>query len=466
MQSEEQPATVAPVPTPTARPTETPTATPIPTLAVPQWLPTAVPESTPTTQPTVTPIPQTQPEPTPSPEPARAEELPTVPRYGHYAASLSDGRILIGGGFTGVANNNFIAPFPLNDFQIYDPNDESLLSITPDENQAFFVSTARLSDDKYISVGVGADDERLIGAAEVFDADTQSVTPLPPLNIVRGFPGIAILKDGKVLVIGGVDFSDPEALWPEYLRDVEIFDAEAEAWMQVASMNNEPTENLAVVTLQDGHAMVVHSGVSNAEIYDPAADVWVLTAPMNGIPLMPAAVVLTDGRVLVAGLIPGGFEDYGNSRRYDEDTDTWIPIDPETGEDLESPKIAAAIYDPANDEWTATKSMSGIRMSHTLTLLPDGRVLATGGTSFDISSDEMSEESKPSDQFLVATEIFNPETNEWTPGPEMSEPRYDHTATLLPDGRIFIFGGITIREDIQEIYPTYTSEFITVPDSP
>ena len=381
------------------------------------------------------------------------------------------GRILIGGGFTGVANNNFIAPFPLNDFQIYDPRDESWLSIIPDENQAFFASTARLSDDKYISVGIGADDERLIGAAEIFDADTQSVTSLPPLNIVRGFPGIAILQDGKVLVIGGVDFSDPEAFLPEYLRDVEIFDAEAETWKQGASMNNEPTEGQAVVTLQDGLALVVHSGVSSAEIYDTETDTWVLTAPMNGIPLTPKAVSLPDGRALVTGLIPSDFEDYGNTRRYDEDTDTWIPIDPETGEDLESPtpKVVAEIYDPAKDEWTVTEAMNEIRTSHALMMLADGRVLATGGTYFGISPAEMSEDAEElliSDFLHATTEIFDPKTNKWTPGPEMSEPRYDHTATLLPDGKIFIFGGITIRIDIQEIYPTYTSEFITVPDSP
>lgn len=393
------------------------------------------------------------------------EELPAIPRFDHYAALLNDGRILVGGGFTGFANNNVLVPFPLNDFQIYDPRDESWVSITPDENQAFFVSTARLSDDKYISVGIGEnEDAELSGVAGVFDSVAESWTMLPPPAFIRGIPTVALLADGRILVTGGVDFSDPTGFSFEYLLETEIFDPQTEVWQQAAPMSSA-SENQIVVPLQDGRVMIVQPGISIPEIYDPAADSWTPTAPMSSIPLMPEAILLSDGRVLVTGLIPGDIENYGNSERYDEDTDTWIPIDPETGEDLEVPKFGAEIYDPVNDEWTTTGVMTGIRMSNTLTLLPNGSVLAAGGTNLGLNTTprgDVPEESELSDQFLVATEIFNPETNEWILGPDISEPRYDHTATLLPDGRIFIFGGVTIREDIQEIYPTQTSEFISI----
>jgi hypothetical protein len=37
------------------------------------------------------------------------------------------------------------------------------------------------------------------------------------------------------------------------------------------------------------------------------------------------------------------------------------------------------LYDPAAGIWSATGSLSQARSRHTVTLLPDGRVLATGG---------------------------------------------------------------------------------------
>ena len=393
------------------------------------------------------------------------EKVPFI-RFLHNAALLEDGRVLVSGGFSGVANNNVIIPIPREDFQIFDPGAESWSLITPEESRAIMTTTIGLSDDRHMSVGIGVNEEgESVGVSGVFDAGTQSWTPLPSPALIRGFPNMALLADGRVLVTGGIDFSDPSGFVFEHLKDAEIFDPDTEMWQQATPMNNA-AEHQAVVPLQDGRAMVVHSGVATAEIYDSASDSWTLTAEMDSTPLTPKAVVLLDGRVLVTGVVSNKFADYGKTKRHDPDTDTWVPIDPKTGEDIEAPKNVSEIYDPASDTWIATEAMTEIRMSHTLTLLSDGRALVTSGTNFGLGIDAMSEESKISDQFLLATEIFNPATNEWTPGPQMSEPRYDHTATLLSDGRIFIFGGVTVREDIQEIYPTHTSEIINIPVSP
>ena len=444
--------------TPTANPTATPpppTPAATPTLAAPQWLPTAIPKETPTQEPTpattLTPLPDS----TPQPEKVSSEMVELI-RFMHQAALLDDGRILVGGGFSGVANNNVVVPLPREDFQIYDPGTESWSLIVSEEYRAILSTTIGLSDDRYMSVGLGLSEEgEPAGVAGVFDAVTQSWAPLPLPTYIRGFPGMALLADGRVLVTGGLDFSDPTDFQFDILVETEVFDPRTEVWQQAAPMNNS-AERQAVVSLQDGRVMVVQGG-ETAEIYDPVADSWTQTADMNGIPLIPEAVVLSDGRVLVTGVVPQelGFESDGTfEERCDPDTNTCVPVDPETGEDVEVSKPVAEIYDPATDTWTITEPMNEMRTSHTLTLLADGRVLAAGGAS--LSADEPH----------LTTETYDSTTNEWLPGPDMSEKRYDHTATLLPDGRVFLYGGITLEEDKQEVYPTYTHEFISVPASP
>lgn len=435
-------ATSAPATTPaaTATPPPTPTATiaPTPTLTLvgPQWLPTALPkQNTPRPTPTPRAEPPSQPEPTAQPAsqfpPPTESDKAASPRFQHQAALLDDGRILISGGFNGVANNNVVVPIPLFDVQIYDPASGLWLWMAPQEEHAIIAmsTTVGLSDGRYMSVGLGAIDGGLIGAASVFDTEAQVWTLMPPLASVRGFPKMTLLQDGRVLVTGGVEFGNPDTLRFDHLKETEIFDPRAEEWQSASDMN-EASESQAIIALQDGRVMVVNGGIGGAEIYDPAADSWTLTSDTadGWTPLTPVVVELPDGRVLVAG----GW----SVSEFDE---------------IDEPEQTAQIYDPAADAWESTEPLNEPRMSHTLTLLPDGRVIAVGGMDVEFQEPR------------ATTEIFDPATNEWLPGPDMAEPRYDHTATLLPEGRLFVFGGITLQEDIGEVYPTDSFEFITAP---
>jgi len=68
------------------------------------------------------------------------------------------------------------------------------------------------------------------------------------------------------------------------------------------------------------------------------------------------------------------------------------------------------------------------RYNHTATLLPDGRLFVAGGTADGMTS-------------LSSCEIYDPQRNMWTYAGNMSSARMRHTATLLPSGKVLIAGG-------------------------
>lgn len=67
-----------------------------------------------------------------------------------------------------------------------------------------------------------------------------------------------------------------------------------------------------------------------------------------------------------------------------------------------------------------------------MTLLPDGRILVAGGGA---------PSSREGFVALRSTELWDPSTGRFEPGPELAEARAGHTATLLADGRVLVVGG-------------------------
>jgi len=79
----------------------------------------------------------------------------------------------------------------------------------------------------------------------------------------------------------------------------------------------------------------------------------------------------------------------------------------------------------------ATGSLTTDRADHTATLLPNGKVLVVGGRQFFYD--------------LASAELYDPASGTWTPTGSLNIPRRAHTATLLPDGKVLVAGGT--RED-------------------
>jgi hypothetical protein len=108
--------------------------------------------------------------------------------------------------------------------------------------------------------------------------------------------------------------------------------------------------------------------------------------------------------------------------------------------DLASTLASAELYDPVTGTWSFTSNLNASRISHTATLLPDGRVLVTGGDSpnFVQVGANMFAAAPTS---LNGVELYDPATGAWSIAANLNTTRDSHTATLLPNGKVLVAAG-------------------------
>jgi hypothetical protein len=157
-----------------------------------------------------------------------------------------------------------------------------------------------------------------------------------------------------------------------------------------------------------------------SRLYDPVANAWSALPSTLKPHAMGSSAMYADDTVLLVGGFGNGF----------------APV-----ADAESINLAAG--SPA---WTLRESMKSPRVYHTATILPDGKVLVTGGVacpgSINLQTIGFNGIPTCSGGAVLSPELWDPQTGKWTTMNKHNDVRAYHSiAALLPDGRVLVGGG-------------------------
>ena len=151
------------------------------------------------------------------------------------------------------------------------------------------------------------------------------------------------------------------------------------------------------------------------------------------------------------------YRDFGSAVMYDVDK---VLI---TGGGQNPPTNTAETIVLTNEtgNWTATNNMAHARRHHNLTILADGRVLASGGTKGPGFNNTCLANA------VFEAESWNPGTGIWSPmAPLLKRRQYHSVAVLLIDGRVLV-GGTTFQpeshKDCGDVNDELQQEIFTPP---
>ncbi|MET8700782.1 DUF6603 domain-containing protein [Kitasatospora sp. NPDC004723] len=248
----------------------------------------------------------------------------------------------------------------------------------------------------------------------LFDPVGGTWTQADRLRTGRRGHGLVRLGSGGVLAVGGLG-TDGAAL-----KSAEGYDPVAGTWSTLPGAMNTARYGHSVTALASGHVLAAGGtgargaepvALASAELFDPTTGTWSAAGPMTDARTGHRAVALRNGSVLVVG----GTVSTGRGP---------------------APLAYCELYDPGAGTWKPTGGLTTARVGHQATLLPDGRVLVTGGDT---------PTGRPRGGYragsVATAELYDPTTGQWTPVSPMPGGRSRHRAVLLSTGKVLVLGG-------------------------
>jgi uncharacterized membrane protein len=340
-----------------------------------------------------------------------------------HVALLYSGKVLIVSGSGNVAgNSNYQAA-------VWDPKTNTI-NTQPVTWDMFCNAMVVLPDGRPFINGGTLQYDPFHGElrSAVFDPATNSFTNVQSMAHGRWYPTATTLGDGRVMTFSGLDENGNTN------TTVEIYTV-GTGWSPPYTASWTPPLYPRMHLLPNGK--VFYSGAStNSRLFNPATQAWTNVAATNYsnwrtygtsvlLPLTPANNY--DPRILIMG---GGNPATATTELIDLGAST-----------------------PA---WNWGPNMSQPRIEMSATILPNGKILATGGSLNDEDTSTAS----------LNADLYDPATNTFSSAGANSYARLYHSVSLLlPDGTVWLAGGNPQRGTYEQNMEIYQPAYLFTTDS-
>jgi len=400
------------------------------------------------------------------------------------AACLNDGRVIVVGGFNGGDYLSSVEGYDLeksldpvvtfesivshiDDHTLYADWDLNSYTITYNSNGGSAPSPSTYTIPFNTSYQSFATTSKtgygFIGWYEGNNFDVSSSTN--PMSIIRASHTSTRLSDGKVLVTGGTSLPITSASTP-YISSAEVYDPETETWETVGSfVGGRAAHTATLITSGPKAGYVLVAGgndgtttrLATAYLYNPTTKQFESAGSLNTGRYLHRATLLADGkRVLITGGVGTAFN-LNTSQIYDSETNTWSSEQTFAGSGrynhtatllTSGPYIGNVLliggfsgtsflsdiklFDPNGNSgagsWSTPLDNSGFisRASHTANILPDGRILIIGGSTFGITTKSVQ---------ILSSNLMN-----WTNLKKTTIGFSSHESFLLNGDKVLIVG--------------------------
>ena len=301
------------------------------------------------------------------------------------------------------------------------------------------------------------------GSIQIIDNDTPAPTATSSaLYTGRGFHTATALPDGRVILVGGY-------VNGAIVNTIDVIEASGTSHAFPANLA-EPRQRHTASLLSDGRILIVGGAtqgsttpLATTALIDPAAGTVTPGPSLNAARYLHSAVSLSDGRVLIAGGVTSlsGGSCLSSGEVFWPRSSATAPdrvIFTENGMPSPADSMAAVRaadgsvfflggacsntrkivrYVPGTGFRLEPGRLHVNRTTASASLLPDGRVFLAGG--MDTASNVV----------LDSTEILDARTATTIDGPTLGEARYDHRVVTLPSGRVVISGGTYLNGGVR-----------------